>query len=71
MTTAYKIYCITESTFVQGYSNTLLTSCPNSGAHTVQAGSSSVVHYYNPQGIFGTGGSSNTYSSNTTLTGDV
>ena len=47
----WKIYCTTENAFIEGWSETAITTCPNNTAHTVNADSVSEVDKLSPSSV--------------------
>jgi hypothetical protein len=47
----WKIYCTTENAFVEGWSETAITTCPNDTAHTVNPDSVSEVEVISPTSV--------------------
>lgn len=45
-TTRYEVYCETESKFIYTWSDTLISTCPNDGAHTILSGSVRAVESF-------------------------
>jgi hypothetical protein len=39
----YRVYCTTERTYVLGWSNTLITTCPNNNTHTIDSTSITII----------------------------
>jgi hypothetical protein len=47
----WKIYCTTENAFIEGWSETAITTCPNNTAHTVNPDSVSEVEVISPSNV--------------------